>query len=198
MKKLHFISFIIIGFLPFTLKCEDSFSILLKVARFRTNQHAEDLPKYTVGPEIEIESKLIHLKGDTVFTSASIYSSIWDDFVRQPTELWSSNATWSSTCIGSGVRLKMWIKWIRKFSIQGFCGLSHYYVYYDYIGGSSEFSTKDYDKKEWFQELGVNLGIQIAKKTRLIAEYSYLNQFQSIGSGDEKQNIKVGILYFIK
>ncbi len=151
MKKLRIVSLIIIGFLTFTLEgMEENLSVDIKLGRFRTNQHAEDLPEYTIGPEIEIESKLIRLIGDTLFTSASIYSSVWDDFVKKPTELWNPNATWSTTCISAGIRLKMNIKWIHKFSIQGFYGLSHYYFYYDYVGGSSEFSTKDYDDGVWF------------------------------------------------
>jgi hypothetical protein len=35
---------------------EEDLPVHLKLAWFRTDQHAEDLPKYTIGPEIEIES----------------------------------------------------------------------------------------------------------------------------------------------
>jgi len=199
MKKFYIVFLIIVGFLTFTLEgMEKNLSLNFKLGQFRTNQHAEDQPEYTIGPEIEMESKLIRLIGDTLYTSASIYSFVWDDFVNKPTELWNPNATWSTTCIGTGIRLKMNIKWIYKFSIQGFYGLSRFYFYYDYVGGSSEFSTKDYDERVWFHELGANLGFRILKNTYLITEYSYLDPLQSKGFGDERRIMKIGIMYYIK
>ena len=176
----------------------NEYSINFKVVRFRTDQYAEDLPEYTLGPELEIESKLLRLKDDTLFTSASFYSSIWGDFVKKPTELAFENATWSTTCISTGIRLKINIKWIYKFSIQGFYGLSRCYFYRDFVGGISEFKTSDHSEIVWFHELGANLGFQISKNTHLIAEYSYLDPFQSKGSGDERSNMKIGIMYYIK
>ncbi len=170
----------------------------IKLGRFRTNQTAEDLPEYTIGPEIEIETKLIRLRGDTLFTSASLYSFVWDDFVNKPTELSRPRATWSTTCIGTGIRLKMNMQWIWRFSLRGFYGISHFYSYKDYIGGGSEFPTADYEERIWLHELGVNLGFQITKNMHLIAEYSYLDRLQSGGFGDKIQIKKIGIVYGLK
>ena len=195
------IVFIINCFFLFVLPLHSmafEYSTTFKVVRFRTDQHAEDLPEYTLGPELEIESKLLRLKDDTLFTSASFYSSIWDDFVKKPTELWSSNATWSTTCINMGIRLKINVKWIYKFAVQGFYGISRCYFYHDYVGGISEFSTNDCSEIVWFHELGASLGFHISKNTHLIAEYSYLDPLKSKGGGDDKRNLKIGIMHYIK
>jgi hypothetical protein len=177
---------------------EENLSVDFKLGRFRNNLDADDLPKYTIAPEIEIESKLIKLRGDTLHINGSLYTLIWDDFVSKPTELSRPSATWSTTCIGTGIRLKMNIKWIGRLSLQGFYGLSRFYFYYDYVGGGSEFPTKDYDEIVWFHELGANLGFRIIKNTYLIAEYSFLDPLQSKGFGDERRNMKIGIMYYIK
>ena len=59
MKKFYIVFLIIVGFLTFTLEgMEKNLSLNFKLGQFRTNQHAEDQPEYTIGPEIEMESKI--------------------------------------------------------------------------------------------------------------------------------------------
>ena len=196
LKQFSLLSVLFLFLLSNLNGMDNPLSLKLKIGRVPTNYSYEEFPKYVISPELEIESKILNTEDDIFLLSGSFYLFIWDDFIDEPIEGSTDNSTWSTTCIGTGIRPKLNIDWISNLNIQLFTGISYFYYHRDYIGGGLEISdNSDIYDRLWFYELGGNVNYKIFKKIKLILEYSYYRSVKE-HRGNQK-HIKIGVQYLL-
>lgn len=193
--KIVFISICCLSSL-YSFNPKNSSYLKLKLGYVPIKNIASDLPDHAIVTEIGYESHLLDLKKNTVSLSGSYYFFIWDDFINNPTEKLRDNATWSTTCLGTGIRSKLNVKLIHNTSLQLYTGLAYIYYYYDYVGGTTFSDTNNFSYKYWFYELGATLKLRIFKRVDSIIEYSLFKTIEEyyINQG----HIKIGLQYSLK
>jgi len=124
-------------------------------------QWDNDLPRYAAYPEVQASIPIVSGSRPALRADGTLYAGGWTDGIDRVSNTRDSNTTYSFSSVIVGARLQFALL---RAPVTFFTGLSHHFLWADYIGGTSMGTPgRDYRDGLNAAEVGFRLHFPISK-----------------------------------